>query len=258
MYATDYLEKNFLNIMNGITFTAPQNIYIGLFLSNPGEIGTGVEVNYVGYERMAITFSAPSEMNGGIGITNDSLITFATSAIDAGTVTHIGLLDSKVGGNILAYGKLTENLDVLAGEAPVLLAGEVSYYLLGNLSKAYKTKLLNIFRKTNLVGITPHFALFNGSPEQGGAELSGSNYERVALTFSTPSPGNSGQMYIQNSEGTTFNRPSEAWGTWSYSAIYDAKSQGEPVWIQEKVPSKAIKKGYMPVIALNAIKLAIN
>lgn len=259
MYATDYLERNFLNVMNGVTFTAPAKCYIALFLSNPTDTGTnGIEISYSGYERMDITFSTPTPMNGGIGISNDALITFATSPIDAGTVTYIGILDSKVGGNMLAYGKLTEDLDVRSGESPVLLAGDVSYYLTGNLSTSYKTKLLNIFRKTSIKGITSHYALFNSSPDHGGSELNGANYTRVPLTFSTPIDGASGQMYIQNSVGATFNRPSEAWGVWNYSAIYDALAQGEPIFIQEKIPSKEIKKGYMPVIAVNAVKLALN
>lgn len=259
MYATNYLEEAVLNTMKGITYTAPATIYAGLYINNPGESGReGVELSYTGYERMPITYTEPTTESGGIGIKNDSQITFATSEVDAGTASYIGISDSKVGGNMLIYGKLTDDLEIRAGEAPVLLQGEVVHYMTGNLSKAYKVKLLNILRKQNIAGFTPHMALFNGDPESGGAELSGDNYARVALTFSAPEEAAGGQMSIQNSIAATFNRPTSAWGNWAYSAIYDAATNGQPVWTISKNPVKEIKKGYMPTIAEGDIKVGIN
>lgn len=259
MYATNYLETAILNVLKGVTFTAPSQVYIGLYINNPTETGTsGVELSYAGYERMPITFSEPADESGGIGIKNDSQITFATSSISAGTVTYIGIHDSKVAGNMLAYGKLTDALVVSENEAPVLLPQEVGYFFNQNLSKSFKKKVLNIFRGQNLAGANPHFALFNGNPDSGGAELSGANYARVPLTFSSPEESESGQMVASNTNQVNFNRPTTAWGTWNYSAIYDALSNGEPIWVNVKAPAKEIKKGYMPTIAEGAIRVAIN
>ena len=71
MYASDYLETGFLNVLRGMTFTAPAKCYLALFLNDPGESGTiGTEIAYAGYARKAIDFSEPAAINGGIGIQN--------------------------------------------------------------------------------------------------------------------------------------------------------------------------------------------
>ena len=259
MYACDYLENGVLNVLRGVTFTAPAKCYLALFLNDPGESGAdGTEVSYAGYKRIEIDFSAPADTNGGIGIQNLTDITFPTPVAAAGTITHIGVLDSLTAGNMLARGELVEPLVIGAEEPPVFLAGDVLFYLTGNLSKAWKTKVLNLFRGQSIQGIAPYFSLWNGSPEAAGAELSGDNYARVALSFGAPAEQTSGQIIAKNSAAAAFNRPSTAWGTWTHSAIYSASSSGEPVYIKALVESVELKKGYMPTIAEGAIEVGIN
>ena len=259
MYASNYLEKGFLNVLRGVTFTAPAKCYLALFLNDPGEAGTaGTEIAYPGYARKEIAFSEPAASNGGIGIQNLSDITFAAPADPAGTVTHIAIMDSLVGGNMLARGELNESLVIGANEPPVFLAGDVLFYVTGNMSTIYKTKLMNFFRGTSITGIKGYFSLWNGSPESSGSELSGDNYARVALTFAAPSEQESGQLLMSNSKVATFNRPSTPWGVWNYSAIYSAASGGEPVYLQELTEGITIKKGYMPTIAVGALRVGLN
>ena len=180
MYACDYLENGILNALRGVTFAAPAKCYLALYLNDPGETGAGgTEVSYTGYKRMEIDFSAPADSNGGIGVQNLTDITFPTPVSAAGTITHIGVVDSLTGGNMLARGELVEPLIIGAEEPPVFLAGDVLFYLTGNLSKAWKTKVLNILRGNSIQGITPYFSLWNGSPESSGSELSGDNYQRA-------------------------------------------------------------------------------
>lgn len=132
------------------------------------------------------------------------------------------------------------------------------FYLTGNLSKAWKTKVLNIFRGNSIQGITPYFSLWNGSPEAAGSELSGDNYQRVALTFGAPAEQTSGQIIARNSTAAAFPRPSTAWGTWTYSALYSAETSGEPVYIKPLTESVELKRGYMPTIAEGAVEVGIN
>lgn len=259
MYACDYLENGVLNALRGITFAAPAKVYLALYLNDPGESGTGgTEVSYPGYTRKEIAFSAPADSNGGIGVQNQSDITFPTPAEAVGTVTYIGILDSLTGGNMLARGELVEPLVIGSGEPPVFLAGDVLLYLTGNLSRAWKSKVLNLFRGTSLQGITPYFSLWNGSPESSGSELSGSNYSRVPITFGAPSEQPSGQIIAANSQAAAFNRPSTAWGTWTHSALYSADTAGEPIYIKALTESIELKRGYMPTIAEGAVEVGIN
>lgn len=259
MYACDYLENGVLNVLRGVTFAAPAKVFLALYLNDPGEDGaSGTEVSYAGYKRMEIDFSTPAESNGGIGAQNITDITFQTPVAAAGTITHIGVLDSLTGGNMLARGELVEPLVIGAEEPPVFLAGDVLFYITGNLSKAWKSKILNVLRGQSIQGIAPYFSLWNGSPETGGSELSGDNYERAALTFGAPAEQTSGQIIMKNSAPTAFNRPSTAWGTWTHSAIYSASSSGEPVYIKALTESVELKKGYMPTIAEGAVEVGIN
>lgn len=259
MYACDYLEKGILNALRGVTFAAPAKCYLALYLNDPGESGTdGAEVSYTGYRRMEIDFSPPADSNGGIGIQNLIDITFPTPASAAGTITHIGVVDSITGGNMLARGELVEPLVIGVEEPPVLLAGDVLFYLTGDLSKAWKTKVLNVLRGASLQGITPCFSLWNGSPESSGSELSGDNYQRVPLVFGAPAEQPSGQIIARNAKAAAFPRPSTAWGLWTHSAIYSAETSGEPVFVKPLIEPMDLKRGYMPTIAEGAVEVGIN
>lgn len=259
MYACDYLENGVLNALRGVTFAAPAKCYLALYLNDPGEDGlAGTEVSYTGYKRMELQFSAPADSAGGIGVQNLSDITFPTPPAAAGTITHIGVLDSLVGGNMLVRGELVEPLIIGAEEPPVFLAGDVLFYLTGDLSKAWKSKVLNLLRGSSITGITPHFSLWNGSPESSGSELSGDNYQRVPITFGAPVEQPSGQIIARNSAAASFPRPSTAWGTWSWSALYSAQTFGEPVYLKALPEPIELKRGYMPTIAEGAVEIGIN
>jgi hypothetical protein len=258
MYATNYFENQFLNTLRDISFTAPEKVFIGLFLSNPTDTGTaGTEIAYEGYERREVTFTAPAPESGGIGFKNSGQIRFAETNMNVGTITHIGIFDSKIGGNMLLYGKLNESLPLEAGEAPVLLEGEIVYYLTGSLTDAYKTKLLNVLRKQNLEGFNPHLSLWNGDPEVAGSELSGDNYSRIPLTFTAPTETPTGQSSIENAIDTSFSRPTSSWGTLTHIVIMNNKTSGVPVCKQIR-GAKEVKKGFMPIIKSNSIKVMIN
>lgn len=259
MYACNHLENGVLNALRGVTFTAPAKCYLAIFLNDPGESGAGgTEVSYTGYKRIEVDFSAPADYSGGIGVQNLTDIVFPTPGQAAGTVTHVGVMDSIVGGNMLARGELIEPLVIGTGEPPVFLAGDVLFYLTGNLSKAWKAKVLNVFRGQSINGITPYFSLWNGSPEQSGSELSGDNYQRVPITFGAPTEQDSGQIIARNSVAASFPRPSTAWGTWDHSALYSAAASGEPVFIKPLTEAIELRRGYMPTIAEGAVEVGLN
>ena len=124
MYATNHFETAILNSMRGTTLTAPATIYLALFITDPTDTGqAGTEVNYEGYQRQPITFSAPAEVTGGVGIQNDAQITFPKAVSDGGTVAYIGLMDSVTGGNMWAHGPLTDSLPLSAGTAVLTVGG---------------------------------------------------------------------------------------------------------------------------------------
>ena len=47
MYATDYFETLILNLARGVSATAPQTMYLALYLNDPSDTGGGTEVSKV-------------------------------------------------------------------------------------------------------------------------------------------------------------------------------------------------------------------
>lgn len=258
MYASNYLEQKFLNCFNGVGATAPQNLYLKLFSSNPTDTGTaGTEISYTGYQPHLITFSAPQTYSSGLSIQNSSQIEFAEAQEDVGNITHIGIYDSQTGGNMLVYGELNEIMTIRAGEAPVFLSGEIKFYCTGNLSTYYKRVFLNFLRNTNFQAITPYMGLYSGNPESGGVELTGSNYSRPAITFSSPYETETGVMQIKNSAQIEFNRASSNWGNSDYRVILDSATAGQVVWLKEQT-LRDFNVGRKYIISAESLLVGVN
>ncbi len=259
MYATNYFEAGILNTLRGITLAAPAKIYLGLFLTSPGENGQeGTEINYPGYTRQEIDFSEPAPEANGIGMKNIAQITFPRADQAAGTARYIGLFDSPVAGNAFAYGEMVEENPIEAGVAPVVLPGEIIYWLSGDMTDYYKTACLNVLRGKSLLGFKPYYGLYNGDLQSGGAELAGENYARQEVIFSAPSESQSGQQMTENSQDIIFSRPSTEWGAWAEDVLFDAQQAGHAVWAVPRSPVLRVKKGYMPMVEAGNFQLSIN
>lgn len=186
MYATDYFENKICNLTRGQSISAPVTVYLGLFVTNPGDDWTSVkggEVTYAGYSRQAINFSSPAASGQGLMIQNAEAISFEEASTSGGSVTHLGVLDSLSGGNMLLYGQLDTALSIQAGVTPVIRASSIKWIFSGNLSTYYRTAIMNVMRGQSVNGFSPYAAFFNGDPSGSGSEFSGNNYDRFALTF---------------------------------------------------------------------------
>lgn len=258
MYATNYFEKMVLNTIRGQTATAPSALYLALYLNNPGESGTeGTEVSYAGYSRQPVVFSSPAPVSGGMGIENTEDLTFPMAPSVMSSVTHIGVMDSQTGSNMLIYGEFTEGLSMEANESPVIVAGEAKWWLMGNFSMAFRQKVLGLLCGKSMVGFIPHLGLFQGNPEDGGAELSGENYERVAMPFSAPAEQVGGQMKIALSERITLVRSNAPWGLWNYTAVCDAVTGGQVVYYVSR-PPKDVRKGVQVIVPEGGFTLSFH
>lgn len=258
MYATNYFESMILGTLRGQTATAPQGLYLALYVNSPGESGVeGAELHYAGYTRQPLTFSSPAPMHGGVGVTNVTDVTFQAAPAALGTVTHIGVMDSPTGGNMLLYGAFSEAITVDAGEAPVIVAGEAQWWLAGDFSAAFATRTFNLLHGQSIGGCMPYLALYHGNPEDGGAELSGENYARVPLAFGAPAEQAGGQMRITTSEAAIMARASTHWGSWSYTVLCDGERGGTVLAYMER-PAKELRKGMQVMVAAGEINVAVH
>ena len=227
MYASNYFENAMLNLMRSQSITAPANLYLALFLSNPGDSGSdGTEITYSGYQRQAITFSAPASSGAGLMMQNTALISFPESSTSAGSVTYVGVFDSSSGGNMWLYGQLDTPLNVQTGVSPVFRIGSVKWIWSGNLSTYYRTAIMNTLRGTNCSGFSPYVGFCNGDPTGAGSEFSGNNYSRVAVTMAAPTQQASGAALTQNTADVLSGVATGNWGTLNTVAIFDASSSG--------------------------------
>lgn len=261
MYASNYFEAQMLNLMKGQNITAPSNLYLALFLSNPGDTGAdGTEITYAGYQRQLITFSAPAPSGTGLSMQNTSLISFAESTTSAGQVTYVAVFDSLTAGNMLLYGQLDTPLNVQPNVSPVFRAGTVTWIWTGNLSTYYRTAIMNTFRGTSLSGFTPYLAFCTGDPTGAGNEFSGNNYSRIAIgeNLTTPQSGSSGASYVQNTVDLVSSIATGAWGTYDTAALYDAATGGHAFMVIPTGTSYNIGNGYSITCPAGALQVNVN
>ena len=117
MNASDWLEERILNHFFRNTNTPPPTQhFIGLFISNPTDAGTGTEVQGGGYARRAIAFTAPTQVSGRGQISNNAEIRFPIATANWGTVSHFGIFTAATGGNFLAHGPVTVSKLIEAGD----------------------------------------------------------------------------------------------------------------------------------------------
>jgi|TARA_B100000424_G_C22611728_1_gene340810 hypothetical protein len=123
MAKSNYLENKVIDHFLGTSSTsAPSNVYMGLFTSNPTDANSGTEVSGNGYSRQVITFNAASSGSA----TNSSAETFTASGGNFGTITHFGIFDASTSGNLLYHGALTDDKVIEDGDSLVVASGAIT------------------------------------------------------------------------------------------------------------------------------------
>lgn len=127
MSFSDYLEDKVLDhiLRGGPPFPQPAATYIGLFITDPTDANSGIEVTGGSYERQVISFDPAS---GGL-TSNSAQVTFPEATADQGTVTHWGIYDASNGGNLLTHGAFTAPRQIFNGDQLIIKAGELDVQL---------------------------------------------------------------------------------------------------------------------------------
>ena len=126
MAFSQYFATKILSWVKSTTFpSAPTNVYVTLHTGDPGTAGTTNDVTSTitgSGNRTQVASSAFSSVGaatgGGFEITNTGVVQITTSAqnTSALNLTHFGIWDAQTGGNFLASGSLTSNVDVQQGD----------------------------------------------------------------------------------------------------------------------------------------------
>ncbi len=127
---TTYSTTKILNLLRATNYTAPANVYVGLFTVMPADDGTGgTEVTTVGtaYVRQAITFGAPAAVSPtGMIVKNTAAVNFPTATADYGTCIGFGIWDAAAAGNMIYYALLAQSLTILNGQTRGFDVGDLT------------------------------------------------------------------------------------------------------------------------------------
>jgi hypothetical protein len=123
---SNFLENALINAtLRATTYTSPATVYVSLYTSDPTDADSGTEVSGGSYARTAVTFGAPSN-----GVTTNSAdVTFPTSTLSWGTVTHIGIHDASTSGNLLFHTPLDTAKTIDSGDIFKIETGNLSVTL---------------------------------------------------------------------------------------------------------------------------------
>jgi len=125
MSFTNFLETEILDhVFGGNAYTAPSNLYLGLYTAAPSDTGGGTELSGSGYARLAMAMSVSGNL-----ATNSAAEEFATATGSWGTVSHVGVFDAATSGNLMAYGTLSASKTVATGDVFRIPAGDLDITL---------------------------------------------------------------------------------------------------------------------------------
>lgn len=123
---SSYLKDAFIkSSLKGEPFSAPANVYLALFRTDPTEEGTGIEVSGGNYARQEAEFEWVS--SGKVRLEND--VPFPTPTDDWGRTRWIAVFDDDTAGNMLYYGMLRKAPDIKTGVPFKIKAGELTVSL---------------------------------------------------------------------------------------------------------------------------------
>lgn len=136
MAVTEYGQAQWAAVQFGLA-ALPANFYIALLTAEPGDGWDGtvlqtVEPVDVGvYLRQALAVPTDWSLTDAGYVINSVALAYATPTVDWGEITHFGLTDDGVAGELWAYNWFLEPLFVPAGLAPGIDIGSI-YHTLGN------------------------------------------------------------------------------------------------------------------------------
>jgi hypothetical protein len=126
---SNHWENMILDHLFGKGNYAPPVIYVGLSTSDPTDSAIGLsEPSGNGYVRVQTTEADWNVAVDG-SLDNATAITFDPAAGDWGTATHFALFDTASGGNMLAYGALTQAKTINDGDTVRFAGGDLNITL---------------------------------------------------------------------------------------------------------------------------------
>lgn len=219
---TNYTEKKILDhCLKVASFSPPGTIYLGLSTADPTHDGSGwANPTYTGYARKAIAFNTAATR----AIKQNGIVTFDQCTNGSSTITYWGLWDQLSGGNLLAYGALATQKQVVAGNTPSVADQQVQVsFNAGAMFTAFANSVLNWLFGGGTLNQPTHvkIGLSTTTPQDDGTgvtEPSSNGYAQGNFDTWNAASGNPEQA--SNNGTITLGPPTGSWGLITYSVLY--------------------------------------
>lgn len=127
---SDYLENGLQEHFKLDTQLPLEDTYVALHTADPLDDGSGAEVTGGSYARVQVNQDGTTppfweDSDTGLGIQNQSAVTFPTATASWGTITHVAVWDAATTGNLLFHGALSASKVVGSGDTFEFAAGEL-------------------------------------------------------------------------------------------------------------------------------------
>lgn len=124
---SDFVEDAMLDhYLRNVAAASPTSVYLALYVSATGDDNSGTEATGTSYAREVATFD-PSAAGA---TQNAAQVAFGPAGSGGwGTGSHVGILDSLTGGNLLFWGALQQSKLISAGDTPNFNAGDLTVSL---------------------------------------------------------------------------------------------------------------------------------
>jgi len=222
---SNYLELKLLDhVLKVAAYAQPANLYLGLGTSG-SDLGIVGEPNGNAYARVLHNSWNTAANRASY---NNGNITFPTATGTWGLISHFGIFDALTGGNLLLWGTLLHTKNVIAGNTPGFLNGDIIPQFNANGASNYLANALlnHVLKKTAYtVPSNIYIALSTANPTDAGTGLVqpvGNNYARVL--HNTWNPAANGA--ISNNGIITFLEALGNWGNITHAALFDNLTAG--------------------------------
>ena len=111
-FSNDLANKIINCTLRKLAYTTPAQAYVALYTTDPTKDNTGTEVSGTTYTRQPVTMKLPDD--GFSDNTNEMEWLIATEVW--GTITHIGVMDAVVAGNLMYFTELLEPKNITVGD----------------------------------------------------------------------------------------------------------------------------------------------
>jgi hypothetical protein len=262
---TDYSEAQLLNhLFGGVPYNTPPTLYFGYMVGIPGEAGAGAEPNFGAYERIAVTNNTLNfPITSNQIKTNATEIVFQEATANHGLVQALGVWDSPMSGNLLAYFLLSNPINIAVADAMKIPVGSLTMqFVTGGFSNYVKNNILNMLFggvSFNVISLlyagystsTPSDALPGIEPTIGG-------YARVSMTNNSNLFPITSTGIKTNALDITFPEATASQGTATHLQFFDSPGAGNYLGRYALSPTQAISQFTIPVIAANSFQVTLD